>query len=210
MYTTDGLRNHRIKSIKQIAGQLPPKGLCAAIFDRLQSQLSERLSTKKCAKSSSRAQQRDVRTGRVEEVAGDHPLARPAQNAGGRRPAPANLVARGNGTPLFARRREYVANDKQRFEEAVHRHCPLFAKDKPEPKPPLERALERLIKVTATSSEWDHVMVSLRRAREVGRAGEEQDKEGGVIDFQGPGTNAGHTTCNFCGASVFIFYRTSI
>ena len=68
--------------------------------------------------------------------------------------------------------REDKLDDKQRFEwaspEAVHRHCPVFAKDKPEPtKSPIERALERLIKVTekATSSEWDHVMVFLRRAR---------------------------------------------
>ena len=72
------------------------------------------------------------------------------------------LIAIIDNLPAVEAWRADDLDDKQRFDwasrEAVHRHCPLFAKDKPEPKPALERAFERLIKESekATSDEKAH------------------------------------------------------
>ena len=74
------------------------------------------------------------------------------------------LIAIIDNLPAVEAWREDELDDKQRFDwaspEAVHRHCPLFAKDKPAPKPALERAFERLIKESekATSDEKAHAM----------------------------------------------------
>jgi hypothetical protein len=77
------------------------------------------------------------------------------------------LIAIIDNLPAVEAWREDDLDDKQRFNwaspEAVHSHCPLFAKEKPEPESPIERALKRMIKVMkdATSDDRAHVMERL-------------------------------------------------